>query len=301
MQGQPSQFTCKACGHTFAGEWDVIANQPTCPKCRTFGQLVDEDGNAPGARRNVVRVPHPGAGAAPYGGPVANADYENDYVEVAADVAYGQKRNTKALINGLILVGLGLGIVITLWVIVSALSTDQSEKVRQEREVVLDVKDFERAIDEAQERARNIMGSVEGAEVRPTTNFSEAENAIVANGGTMPSWNAAPAPGQPFRAHGFLVSAPDPRTGIEVKGFVMFLYYKTKQEVDAAKFEIDRYIGGEARHYGVIANPAQWFIAYMGVSHGGVVRDKILLAMRSGSPASYKQFTDRVGATMRDE
>ena len=304
MQGQTAQFTCNACGHVFAGQWDAIAKQPTCPKCRTFGQLVDQNGNAPGARQNVVRVQHPAGGPRPpyaaQGGPVY-ADDENDYVEVAADVSYGQKRNTKAIINSVIFIALGIGIVITLWVIVSALSSDRREQARQEREVVLDPKEFERAIDEAQTKAQGIITSVEGAEVRPTSSFGEAEDAIVANGGTRPSWNAAPTPGTPFRSHGFIVTAPDPRTGIMVTGFVMFLYYKTSAEVESAKLEIDKYIGDSARNYGIIANPSQWFIAYMGVSHGGVVRDKILLAMRSGSPATYKQFTDRVGQTMRDE
>lgn len=307
MQGQTATFTCNACGHVFAGQWDVISKQPTCPKCRTFGQLVDQSGNTPGAKQNVVRVQHPtGGGRAPYtaqGGPVnyGGDEHESDYVEVAADVSYGQKRNSKAIINGVILVGLGIGIVITLWVIVGALKSDRQEAARQEKEVVLDPKDFERAIDEAQKKANGIITAVEGAEVRPTTTFSEAEDAIVAAGGVRPSWNAPPTPGTPFRSHGFVVKAPDPRTGIPVTGFVMFLYYKTSEEVETAKMEIDKYIGDNARNYGIIANPAQWFIAYMGVSHGGAVRDKILLAMRSGSPATYKQFTDRVGATMRDE
>lgn len=307
MQGQPDQFKCTACGHVFAGQYQLIAKQPTCPKCRTFGQIVDANGRSVAARQNVVRVPHPAASGqkAPYaahGGPVfAGGQSDGDVVEVSADIAYGQKRNTKAIINGVILVGLGIGIVITLWIIVGALDSDRREEVRQEREVVLDPKDFERAIDEAQKKANGIITSIEGAEVRPTTNFDEAEDAIVANGGIRPSWNAPPTPGTPFRTAGFVVTAPDPRTGIPVTGFVMYLYYKTSEEVQAAKLEIDKYIGENARNYGVIANPAQWFIAYMGVSHGGVVRDKILLAMRSGSPATYKQFTDRVGATMRDE
>ena len=306
MQGQTAQFTCNACGHVFAGQWEVISKQPTCPRCRTFGQLVDQSGNPVSGRQNVVRVQNPGgAGGAPYaaqGGPVNyGGGQENDYVEVAADVSYGQRRNSKAIINGVILVGLGIGIVVTLWVIVTALKDDRQEAARQEREVVLDPKEFERAIDEAQVKATGILNSVEGAEVRPTTDFSEAEDAIVANNGVRPSWNAPVTPGSPFRQHGFVVTAPDPRTGIQVTGFVMFLYYKTKEEVDGARNEIDKYVGGNGNNYGVISNPAQWFIAYMGVSHGGPVRDKILLAMRSGSPATFKQFTDRVGATLRDE
>ncbi|MBZ0138061.1 MAG: hypothetical protein K8I27_17025 [Planctomycetes bacterium] len=307
MQGQTATFTCNACGHVFAGQWDVISKQPTCPKCRTFGQLVDQNGNAPGARQNVVRVPHPAAGGAraPYGaqgGPVAFGNHEEkDYVEVAADVSYGQKRNAKSIINVVIMLGLGIGIVITLWVIVTSLKGNRVEEARQEREVVLDPKDFERAIEEAQKKSVGILNGLDGAEVRPSTNFDEVEDEIVANGGTRPSWNAPPTPGAPFRSHGFVVSAPDPRTGIVVKGFVMFLYYKTAEEVDAAKHEIDKYLGENTRNYGVITNPAQWFIAYMGVSHGGAVRDKVLLALRSGSPATYKQFTDRVGATLRDD
>src|SRR5690606_1369815 len=112
-------------------------------------QLVDAAGNPVGARQNVVRVQR---GAAPYaaqGGPVNYGQEERDVVEVNADVAYGQKGNTRALINLVILIVLGLGIVGTLYIIVTSIKGNRAEEQKQEREVVLDTKDFERAIDQS--------------------------------------------------------------------------------------------------------------------------------------------------------
>lgn len=294
-----SHFSCRACGHQFSGALDVISKQPTCPKCRTFGQIVDADGRSLSARQNVVRVQHPGARGGPVA-PYAN-EYEDDVVEVAADISYGQKRNTKAIVNTLLLLGLGLGIVITLYVIVTSLKDDRAHQQQQEREVVLDTKEFERAIDEAVGKTRGLLNTIEEVEVNETNNFDEAIRAIGAAGGTQAIWPAAPTPGSPFRSQGFLVKAPDPRVKkTVVTGFVMLLYYKTSEEVERARYEIEKYIGGDSRNYGIYANPSQWFIAYWGVSHGGAVRDKIQNAMRLGSPATFKQFTDRVGATSRE-
>ena len=312
---QPSHFTCKACGHSFAGSWDVISKQPTCPKCRTFGQLVDAKGQPVSGRQNVVRVQHPGAGGkAPMrgqGGPVGfngghqagYSQYEDDVVEVNANVAYGERTNKKSLMTMVILIVLGLGIVGTLGFIVSVLSDSSARdaELKKEREVVLDPKDFERAVDDSVAKVRTLLNNVPDAEVQETTNLDEALKAIQDTGGTPPTWTAPPAPGTPFRTHGFLIKAKDQRTGLPVVGFVMLLYYKTAAEVEQARAEVDRHLGGDTRNYSIHTNPAMWFAAYSGVNYKGVVKDALTNAMRLGAPASYKQFTDRVGATMRDE
>ncbi|MCA8915546.1 MAG: hypothetical protein KDB90_09050 [Planctomycetes bacterium] len=304
--GQTSTFTCRACGYSFAAAHAAIANQPTCPKCRTFGQLVDASGNPVGGRQNVVRVP---AGAAPYaarGGPVSYGDAEqNDYVEVAADVTYGKRTNSKAIINTVILLGLGLGIVLTLYFIVTSLKEDRAEQQKQEKEVVLDAKDFERAIDESVAKVRNMLAALPDAEVQETTNFEEAISAIRAGGGVSPGWEAPPKPGSPFRSHGFAVKMVvadrnNPGKTHLVQGFIMLLYYKTSEEVERAKSEIDRYLAGDTRNYGSFSNPSMWYAAYMGVDFKGELHSTLGRSMSAGAPASYKQFTDRMGSTMRD-
>lgn len=307
QQGQTSQFTCQACGHSFAGSREVLVNQPTCPRCRTFGQLVDEQGRSLSARQNVVRVQRPAAGAAPYGGRGGPVDYaggyDDDVVEVRADVAYGERTNKKSLTTTIILIVLGLGIVGTLGFIVSVLSdsTARNEQLKKEREEVLDPKEFERAVDESVAKVRKLLEKVPNSQVTETTNFDEALQAIQDTGGVPPAWTAAPAPGSPFRTKGFLVSMKDEQNGVTQVGFVMLLYYKTSEEVEKARTEIDRYLGGDTRNYGVHANPAMWFVAYTGVNYKGTLKDALDSAMRLGAPATYKQFTDRVGATMRDE
>lgn len=308
--GKTAQYSCRACGHTFAAAPDIIARQPTCPKCRTFGQLSDAGDRPVNARQNVVRVQHPGAGgSAPYrgqGGPVSYGQADNDYVEVAADVSYGKRTNTRAIINMVILIVLGLGIAGTMFFIVSVLQEDRSARLKQEKEEVLDPKEFERAVDESVEKVRTLLKGVKGAQVQETTNFDEALSAIEAAGGVSPGWSAAPAPGSPFRSHGFVVKMQvedrmNPGKFYNVVGFVMLLYYKSANEVGNAKSEIDRYLSGDARNYGTFSNPAMWFVAYTGVNYKGELKDALDRAMKLGPPATYRQFTDRVGSTLRED
>ena len=167
MQQQNEAFTCNACGHQFTGMRAQLQQQPTCPRCRTFGQIVDERGHSLSGRQNVVKVKHPGPGAKPYaqarGGPVGYDDYEDEgYVEVAADVSYGQRTNKKAIVNAAIMVALGIGIIFTLYFIVTTLQEDRSEQARQEREIVLDEAKFEEAIDTAVGNAKTALGARRG-------------------------------------------------------------------------------------------------------------------------------------------
>jgi hypothetical protein len=305
MQQAHETFTCNACGHQFTGARAQLEQQPTCPKCRTFGQIVGEDGKSISARRNVVKMQHPGPGGnAPYaaarGGPVGYEDHDEDgYVEVAAEVTYGQRTNTKNIINIVIMLALGIGIIITLFFIVTTLQEDRSEQIRQEREIVLDKAAFEEAIDTSVGNAKTALQRVEGAQVQESTNFDEAIQAIITAGGSSPNWEAPPRPGNPFRVQGFTVTHE--YKGAQVKGFVMLLYYETAEEVGQAQFQLNKYFDKEMTHYGIKVNSSMWYVAYMGVSHGGPMRDALKTAMDVGAPSTFKQFTDRVGGTLRDE
>jgi hypothetical protein len=308
MAGQVYEFHCKACGHAFAGAWEVISRQPTCPNCRTYGQLTDANGRpVGGGKQNVVRVPQPGKRAAPYASQQQHGaadDYEDDVVEVRADVVYGGK-SSKNLVTTVILVILGIGIALTLWFIVSVFKGDRTEEARQQREVVQDPKEFERAIDEAVGKVRALLKTVPDAEVQETTNFDEAIKAIQAGGGVTPGWSAPPKPGQPFAVHGFLIKAPikqrnNPDKVTMSYGFVMLLYYKTSGEVSGADSEIKRDIGGDKRNYSIYSNPSVWYVTYAGYDYGGVVKDAIDKAMKLGTPVP-RQFTDRTGSTLRED
>ena len=298
MQGASNQFSCRACGHVFSGPRAILAKQPTCPKCRTFGQIVDSSGRTLGAAL-------PTGGRAPYAAPGGgNYAGEEDVVEVRADVAYGGKSN-KNLVTSLILVGLGIGIVLTMFFIVSVLTGNPAEEGRQAREVVQDPKDMERAVDEALVKVRNLLKAVPDAEVQETVNFDDTIKAIKESGGVGPGWSAPPKPGQPFRAHGFVIKAPikdrnNPTKVTWCNGFVMLLYYKTSDEVKQASESVKRDLGDDRRNYSIYTNPSVWYVTYGGYDYGGIVKDAIDKSMKVGAPI-LRQFTDRTGSTLRED
>jgi hypothetical protein len=303
MSGQTHEFHCRACGHVFNGAWGIIAKQPTCPKCRTYGQLTDANGRTLGVdNQNVGRVSRPGAHAS-----ACSAGYgtgEDDYVEVSADVVYGGK-DKKSLVTTLILVGLGIGMIITMFFIVNVLTGNPGEEGRQRREVVQDPKDLERGVDEAVAKVRTLLKAVPGAEVQETANFEEVIKAIQASGGAGPGWSAPPKPGTPFRVHGFTISAPlvdrnNPERKVMSHGFVMLLYYRTSDEVKLAGDAITRELGGDKRNYSIYTNPSVWYVTYGGYDFGGVVKDGVDTAMKVGAPI-LRQFTDRTGSTLRED
>jgi hypothetical protein len=306
-----NNFQCNSCGHQFAANPSQIANQPVCPKCRTFGQIVAA-GGAP-VRKQVVKINHPGAAGpkpAAYGSPVAGfqqsrgagAQADDDVVEVSADVVYGKRKNTKSMVNGIILVVIGLATVAVLWILVSALKEDRSERMKQEKEVVLDPKDFERAVNDSITRVRKRLALIPGAEIQETTNFDEALQAITDGGGVNPGWgSSAPVPGQPFKSYGFVVKTVDPQSKLPLVGFIMLLYYKTAPEVGSAESDLKRWFGNDTRNYMMRTDPTMWFASYGGVNYKGAVYDALIDIQTIGKPSSYKQFTDRVGATMKDQ
>jgi hypothetical protein len=302
MPGASNQFSCRACGHVFNAPPAVLAKQPTCPKCRTFGQLTDANGRTVGAGLPAGARPRQ-PGATPYASARQAAD-EDDYVEVSAEVAYGAK-DKKSLVTSLILVGLAIGMIITMFFIVSVLTGNPEEEGRQRREVVQDPKDLERGVDEAVAKVRALLKAVPDAEVQETNSFDEAVKAIQASGGAGPGWSAPPKPGTPFRAHGFTIKAPikDRNNPDKVRwchGFVMLLYYKTADEVKAASDAITRDLGDDRRNYSIYTNPAVWYVTYGGYDYGGVVKDSVDKAMKVGAPI-LRQFTDRTGSTLRED
>jgi hypothetical protein len=302
---QPSQtqlFTCDACGHQFAASPAVIEKQPTCPKCKTFGKLRGPDGKMAGSKRQVVKVggqggqrPGPRPGTRPGGPPrPASGGDHGDVVEVSADVAYGTRGNPKALINGIITLVLGIGIVVTMYLIVTTLQSDHTETQRQLREEVLDVAEFEEAVDRSVNSVRGILNRVEGGTVRESTDFSAVMDAIVQAGGDRPSGTMPVRPGSPLRVHGFVIEAPDARTGKTVTGFVMLLYYKNAEEVNRANAEILNSFQGVAG-YNFRVDATLWFAAYSGVNYGGEVSDALKRSLMLGAPSSFEQFRKRTG------
>ncbi len=288
-------FTCQACGHRFAGLRNVVSRQPTCPECRTYGKLVGEDNRPVGTRRNANPVKRPVAPSAGRGAPAGQGRGADDFVEVRADVAYGRGTNPRAVVNLVLLLVLGIGIVGTFYFIVTTLKEDRTERIREEKEIVLDEAAFEEAVNKAVGDAGLALNRVEGVEVFEGGDVSEVLQSIRGAGGHNPMWREPPRPGQPFRAHSYVVKHQ--YNGVQVKGFVVLLYYRTAEEVAAAESELHSQISREMTHYGVQVNPSMWYVAYMGVSHGGPLRDALKQAMNSGAPSSFKQFTDRMGAT----
>jgi hypothetical protein len=280
---QPASYTCQACGHSFSADPAIVAKQPTCPKCRTFGKLTGGPVRMPAGLRNPAAA--------------KIARRHEPSVEVSADVVYGKQSNPKSVISGVVLVILGLGIVGLLYFIITTFTEDRAERAKQQKEVVLDKKEFGRAVDDAVSQARTLLASIPEVEIRETTDFTAAMAAIREAGGSAPAWNQGLRPGKPFKAHGFEITAPDKRTGTRVVGFVMLLYYTTAQEVDAAYTELDRELRAHNTNITVHISQPTWFVAYGGASYGGELHDRIRNAMARAQPSSFKQFTDRVGAT----
>jgi len=290
---QPSQtqiYTCQACGHQFPAVPEVIAKQPTCPKCKTFGKLVGPGGAPVSTKRQVVKVG--GAGGPPR--PQGPARSEGEVVEVSADVAYGTRRNNKALINGAITIALGIGIIVTMFLIVKTLQSDHTETQRQMREEVMDVAEFEKAIDASLTNVRAALNRVENGTVREAANLDAVMDAISQAGGDRPVGNMPLRPGSPVRVHTFVIEAPDKRTGKPVTGFVVLLYYRNADEVGRANVEIERALK-DVRSYSFRVDPTLWYAAYMGVSYGGETSDALRRSMMLGAPASFEQFKKRTG------
>jgi hypothetical protein len=291
MQPNQANFSCQACGYAFSAPPDFIAQQPTCPKCRTFGKLV---ASSPAAQRTGARPPAPRRAPTPYR-PAQQPSNEAP-VEVSAAAVYGPRKSTKSTINMVILIIVGIGIVGVLYFIVTTLKDDRAEHTRQMKEEVLDKKEFERAIEEQIGKVRSLLATVPSAEVEETPDFTDSMNAIRSNGGATPSWNEAYRPGTPFKSYSFQVRARDQATGKMTIGFVTLLYYTTAQQAEQAEQQLNNELGRRTSHISTYPDKSMWFLAYSGCNYGGVLYEALKRSMAQGKPSGFKQFRNRVGA-----
>lgn len=300
QQNQTLIFACQACGHQFQSAWQVVAQQPTCPRCRTYGRIAAPNGALVGAPAAPVPAPAP---VRPRGGPVRRPTprpaAEGDYVTVAATTAYGGKTTNKALISALVAVGITLGSLVVLYFIVQAVQDRRATQQQERKEIVQDARSFEKAIDESVARVRKLLSADQSREMRETNDFHEVLDLIQASGGQAPLWQDPPRPGKPFKSFGFVVSGKHENTGEPDAGFIMLLYYRTAAEVNAAAAEISSQISGNTRNFSLTANADIWYLAYSASPYGGSLFDTLRQARDMGAPSSFSQFTDRVGGTYK--
>ena len=304
-------FTCQACGYQFPGSRDQLAHQPTCPKCHTFGRILTPDGvtlsgNRPGAKPAAGRGgppaprrrPRPGRSAqpAPY---AVGGDYDDDGpVEISADIAYGRKKSPRAMINMIILMVLAVGMIATVGFIVNTFKSDRIEVAKKKKEVVLDLKDYERAINESVDRVRDVLQRDESMQFRETGNLKEVVDIIAqSDGGAPPGWSTPPKPGSPFKSYSFTLHWKDEKNDVQHAGFLVLLYYKTGTEVIRAGKELEGKCTTSS-HYGLKVSPDIWFAAYSGVNFSGKLRDAIRAGMTRAEPSSFHQFQRRMGAEL---
>lgn len=297
-------FRCNACGTQFAGDAQELAQNPTCARCGTFGQIIGPDGQFVSQAQTVVKIQQPNAGGsgpyqqAPNRAPGLAEDYD-DYVEVDGGAMLGTTKSNKNLVTTLVFVATGIGIVTMLWLIVSTLKEDRSEAERQEREVVQDPADFEKEINKSIANVKKTLSLIKSVEIEETTDFSEVMDIISQTKDCDTLILSAPVvPGSPFKYKGFVVKAPyEKKPGVFNHGFIMLLYYKTAQEVVDAESEIRQVFGGSRINYGYKADSSIWYITYSGCRYRDIMQDKILDSRTRGAPTGLRQFTDRVGST----
>jgi hypothetical protein len=294
MQNQDTQtYICQACGHVFDAQPQVIARQPTCPACKTYGRLSAAPPKAAQAQGPQPRAPQP-RGPQPRGPRRPMPQRSDDVVEVRADAHYGTRRNSKAVLNTVIILGLAVGMIVTLYLIITRLDSGRAEHQRQMMEEVLDVDDFEAAIDRAVDEVRTTLNRVPEARVSESSDVTGAMQAIAAAGHTNPVVTMPLRPGSPLRVHTFSVTAPHERTNTPVSGYVVLLYYRTSEEARSAGDTVSRELDG-LTSYTFRIDENLWYVGYMGVSHGGALLDALRASLGRGRPATAKQVRERTG------
>jgi hypothetical protein len=76
-------------------------------------------------------------------------------------------------------------------------------------------------------------------------------------------------------------------------GFIVLLYYKKIEEVNAAGADLKSKL--PVNVYGISVQPDMWFVAYYAANLKGPVLDALKLAVGSGMPNDFEQFRKRTG------
>lgn len=280
-------FSCQACGNSFASSKEQMAVQPVCPKCRTYGKIIGPDGRpVMAARKGTTGSPMAAAGMG-----------QGEEVEVDFAVAHGKKDNSAMLRMIFVVVG-GIVLVIFIGILVTNLQSGAAERKKAEKEKVLDVKKYDEAIDKAVAKVKGALAAGGKCQAYESDNVSEVLDAMAATPNFVkPNWTTPPKPGTPYRSHTFICTHTD-ANGNKHAGFIVLLYYKTLDEVNAATSQLNTLITSNA--FGKSVAPDMWFIAFYGVNVRGPVMDALNQAKGVAPASDFEQFRKRTGISGDD-
>jgi len=275
-------FSCQACGNSFPSSKEQMAVQPVCPKCRTYGRILGPDGRPVSAQRKVSAA-----------SPMAAAGVgQREAVEVDFAVAHGKKDNSALLRMIFVIVG-GIVFVIFLGILVSNLQSGAAARKKAEREEVLDTAKYDDAIAKAVAKVRTSLAAGGRCQVMETEAVSDVLDAMASSPGFVkPNWTTPPKPGNPYKNYTFVVSHTD-ANGAKHTGFIVLLYYKKLDEVNAAASQLTTLLPSNA--FARSVQPDLWFIAYYAVNLKGPVLDALVQAKGIGAASDFEQFRKRTG------
>lgn len=223
-------------------------------------------------------------------------DYdENAPVEISAEVVHGPRTDVNSILKVVFFIVGGLAFVAILITIMSSLGSSRAEQQRKEKEEVLDLADYDKAISDARQNMALAMKRFADVEMIETADLSPATNAIARapEGGAVP-WQSPPRPGAPYRSYSFLFKHTDKWKNTHY-GFLVVLYYKTAKEVEQASATLREQCAQPAKYCAFKTNTALWWASYQGVNLQGPVADAINAVSSASIPAGLKQFSKRMG------
>ncbi|MCC6150691.1 MAG: hypothetical protein IT461_10620 [Planctomycetes bacterium] len=280
--GVSVHFSCQACGNSFPSSKEQMAVQPVCPKCRTYGRILGPDGRPVMAQRK-------GSTASPM---AAAGVGQHEAVEVDFAVAHGKKDNSALLRMIFVIVG-GIVFVVFLGILVSNLQSGAAARKKAEREEVLDTAKYDDAISKAVSKVRTSLAAGGRCQVMETEAVSDVLDAMASSPGFVkPNWTTPPKPGSPYKNYTFVVSHTD-ANGAKHTGFIVLLYYKKLDEVNAAASQLTTLLPSNA--FARSVQPDLWFIAYYAVNLKGPVLDALVQAKGIGAASDFEQFRKRTG------
>jgi hypothetical protein len=280
-------FSCQACGNSFPSSKEQMAVQPVCPKCRTYGKILGPDGRPIVAQRK-------GSAASPM---AAAGIGQQESVEVDFAVAHGKKDNSAMLRMIFVIVG---GIVLVTFgaILVSNMQSGAAARKKAEREEVLDTAKYDDAISKAVVKVRSALASGGRCQVAESDAVGDVLDAMAATPGFVkPNWTTPPKPGNPYKNHTFVVTHTD-SIGNKHTGFIVLLYYKKLEEVNAAASQLSSLLPSNA--FAKSVQPDLWFIAYYAVNVKGPVLDALVQAKGVAPASDFEQFRKRTGISGDD-